>query len=130
MAIYLGLNIIKINFKIFPIPHISISVDNEDGNIYKKTLFLISGSLMSLVIFTFCYYTNLTSIGWILLAYKIQLILELNPFFSDITIFFNDKKNSSTKDFYNSYKKNNYLYTFGWYIHLILWVIILIKIIK
>lgn len=126
----MNLEVLNFNMKRTPFPHFSITVNNKGGSRFKNNIFLVSGSFFSIIGFFILSSFGLLELHFIIIAYKMQLILETNPFLSDITIFFNDQKNKDTDDFYKLYSKNSYLFSYKWYIHLIFWCALIIFIFK
>ena len=114
-AICLNLKIKSINFGIRPYPMIMVVLKDFYFNLpqYKWIIFLFSSSFTTLSIFFILYHFDFFNLSFLYYGMVFQLILELNPFFSDYTIFL-------TK--YNKLSKYYFMFSVPWYIHLILWI--------
>lgn len=109
-----GLKIQKIGFQLLPFPIFHISVQPK-SSFYIKFFYYFSGIIFVLLTFLFLlifkFYYNKILLNAILL----RIILDLNPFYSDIT---------------NLVEKENYKYSTFWYIHFFVWGIIIFLILK
>lgn len=136
-----GMKINKIGFTVKPLPHIYVAVTENNLSVLRKTLFMLCGNVTTIVIF-------ITSIllfdipKAVYYAFAFQLIIEMNPFYSDYSLLFSyikansilkttfiqNRKYPTQKEINLIYKKVNqeYLYSRDWYLHLFVWTIIII----
>ncbi len=137
----------KIGFALKPIPHTFVHVysNNSKVNNLKRKVYYLSGffvyiSLLVLFVASSKYQS------WVLLQYKsivyaffIQFMIETNPFFSDFVLLQLDnyiqnklKASNYRVSFRDAHKQAFSLHQFSknWYIHFILWTIVLLLIYK
>lgn len=128
MAKLLGLKVTGFGLKLKPQPHLYVAVKWPFRAKYRN-LYLAGGSLMTLILFITSYFLGFLSIQQVAIAFTLQIVLELNPFYSDITIALIYKK----VDFRikNSFQTeyNRHRFSVIWYIHFLAWAgIILVAI--
>lgn len=123
----------RVGFNLKPIPNFNVSIKWPREK-RKGFYFLFSGTLSTITIafiLLFCDFFNLESLFYAIL---IQLIIETNPIYSDFVIAFvyskfNYKEKKIHKDyFYFLFQEHRY--SLYWYVHLVLWVILILFIIK
>lgn len=132
-ARYLGLHIKKIGFQTKPYPHFFVAASwprtNRDKNIY-----LFSGMFVTMCLFIFSIFNNFFLSQSLFFAFVIQIAFETNPFYSDITIAIvsSNKRIKYGRTYGIDYKEqfSNYQYSNYWYLHFILWTILIIILIK
>lgn len=132
-AKHLGLDIKKVGFQTKPYPHFFVAASwphtNKEKNIY---LFAGIATTLCLLLLSICF--NFFNLKSLLIAFIIQIITETNPFYSDITILVvsSSKKVKYGKAYGIDYKKefSNYQFTKNWYVHFILWTVLIILLIK
>jgi hypothetical protein len=103
-ALILRLKIDKIGITLKPYPHPFVAVSEIRSN-FQYFLFLFSGFLVTLILFTVFWCSGYLYIKSLYIAITVEMLLETNPFHSDFTIAFNTSKRYSGK----------------WYIHFTLW---------
>lgn len=128
MAKLLGLKVKGFGLKLKPQPHFYVAVKWPSGA-NQRNLYLAGGSLMTLILFITSYFLGFLNIQQVAIAFTLQIVLELNPFYSDITIALIYKK----VDFRikNSFQTeyNRHQFSFIWYMHFLAWAgIILVAI--
>lgn len=144
----LGLEVEKVGFALRPFPHPFVSVANVPDS-RSKYLFLAAGTAATLLIGALLWVSGALSLPMVYLALCIQLIIETNPFYSDITIAVNTSGSREEKSAYLaehmpeyveqygldsllSYQShtlnaeihryfNRYSFTPAWYLHFISW---------
>ena len=134
------LTVEKVGFSVKPVPRLYVSVIDNNIPLKKRLIYLLSGSMMTLILFTFfCTFVKYPQSLYYAFAY--QIIVETNPFYSDYVValisglsrkeirrFFYKKKHAphiETKDVIQE-ATSNYMYSGIWYIHFILWAIIIV----
>jgi membrane-associated protease RseP (regulator of RpoE activity) len=139
----INMKIDKIGFTMKPLPHIYVSAINVKASNWKNILFLMSGNAMTWLLFAiFMIYGSIFKVYYpVYIAFTIQLIFEMNPFFSDYTkLFCYYKYMKWLKTLFKegrvlSYKKiedkhlsiiQKYMYSSLWYVQFIGWVCIVI----
>lgn len=133
MAKILGLPIQRMGFQFRPYPHLYVSVEWPRDN-REKYLYLFSGIFITVSLFCISIYHeffHLTQLYW---AFVIQLTIETNPFYSDFTVAIVSRYNPSNKlmSYVENYKLQfkKYKYSLKWYVHFIIWTIIILLLIK
>ena len=130
---YLRLSIKKVGFQIKPYPHFFVAASWPRTN-KEKNIYLFAGMTITLILLLFSLYFSFFGLKSLLVAFIIQIILETNPFYSDITISVvsNFKKIKYGKSYGTDYKKEftNYQFTRNWYIHFTLWTTLIILLTK
>ena len=123
MAKLLGLHITKVGFQWAPYPHAFVSIVSSE-NIYKNSLYLLAGTFTTLCLLATSWTFNFWNHPSLLYAFAFQIILETNPFYSDFTIiqsYLKNKKNPAPNT-------NDHFFTTSWYLHFIIWTILLFQI--
>lgn len=138
-----NMKIEKIGFTFKPLPHIYVSVINSKVSDKKNALFLISGNAITWLCFAaLMIYGVMFKIYYpVYLAFAVQLIFEMNPFFSDYTklfcyykymkwlkLQFREGKTLSYKeiDERRLFVIQKYMYSNAWYIHFFVWTCVVI----
>jgi len=131
----LGLSVRKVGVSIKPYPHFYVSVD-WPHKIQQKYLYLFAGMFSTLTIFCIGLFFSFWSNNALLYALALQIVIETNPFHSDIIIailtnkkVFKETSFLSFKEVYQTELKK-YYYTTNWYIHFILWTILIILLLR
>lgn len=101
------LRINKIGFNFFPFPHIYVSV-SDIISVTQKYVFLFAGTTFTLISAIIIILNHWIVIKEVYYALAIQVILELNPFYSDITIATNNP---------------GYKFSAIWYVHFLIWLL-------
>ena len=135
VAKLLNLQLQKVGFRHFPFPHVFVEVAWPRRK-SDRVLFLMSGfltilSLVALARIAGIDYTPL----WI--AFGIQLMIETNPIYSDFVIMsITDRVSREIARTRASYKQvykkiySDYLYSARWYVHFLLWAVLVVAIIR
>ncbi len=105
-ALIFKLKIEKIGFSMIPLPHVYIIVTNVPNKIVEY-IFLFSGSFVTISIFIISFFLSLLHYNFIYYPLASLIVIELNPFYSDITLAVNNP---------------NYKNTYMWYFHFFMWV--------
>lgn len=143
VAKMLHMRIDKIGFTMKPLPHIYVAAINAKVSNWKNALFLVSGNAITWLLFVvLMIYGSLFEIYYpVYVAFTIQLIFEMNPFFSDYTKLFcyykymNWLKVQFKEGRTLSYKEiddnrlliiQRYMYSNTWYIQFVGWVCVVI----
>lgn len=108
------LKIQKFGFQIIPFPSFFVSVQAEKY-FYVKLFYYLSGIIFILIIFSVILFSGIYKNKVLLDAILLRIILDLNPFHSDILFLIGKEK---------------YRYSIFWYIHFFLWWILIIFILK
>ncbi len=125
----------KIGASLSPYPHLYVSVSWPRSKL-KKYIYLFAGMTLILLIFTIVRINGCWGIKSLSYGLIIQLIIEFNPFHSDviIAILTNRKrfKKAVDQDFKSIYKTEleDYHFSALWYLHFSIWVAIIILLIK
>lgn len=130
----LGLKVYKVGFQWSPYPHFFVAADWPKQQL-KRLIYLFSGSLITVTLFFISYCVNWLENSAIYYAFAIQLIIELNPFYSDFTIAAvtsNEFEANMNKSYADLYKERfaHYQFSYRWYIHFALWVIFILMLVK
>tara|TARA_B110000238_G_C16112055_1_gene433134 strand:- start:1623 stop:2099 length:477 start_codon:yes stop_codon:yes gene_type:complete len=133
MAKILGIKVIKFGFKIIPIPHFFITTP-WIRNKKNRMMFLFAGLALILLLFFLFLPLNFKGVELVKKALLIQIIFDTNPFFSDVVfamIMPLNTENNATS-FYEIYKRkySKHKFSISWYLHLVLWILIPIYLIK
>jgi len=135
------LRIEKAGFTYKPFPRFYVSIIDNGISFQKRGWFLISGNLMTFVLF-FIYLSLFSRYDIVYYVFSYQLIVETNPFYSDYTTiifsyFYKDDfkrqfeiqsspdSDQTDKDYKENYK-NKYLFGKLWYLHFLVWGIFII----
>ena len=137
----MNLRIEKAGFAYKPFPRFYVSIIDNGIPFKKRSWFLISGNLMTIVLFII-YLSFFNRYDIVYYAFSYQLIVETNPFYSDYTtIIFSylykddfikqfDNRSPSGRDQVETGYKENYKdkYLFGkfWYLHFTVWGIFIV----
>lgn len=132
-AKYTGLQISKFGFQMKPYPHFFVAATWPRTN-REKYIYLFAGMSITLTLFLSGLYFNFFSLLGLYIAFAVQIVLETNPFYSDITISITttSKKVKYGKAYGVNYKKEFSKYQFSnyWYLHFIIWTALIITLIK
>lgn len=132
-AKYLGLSIKKIGIQKKPYPHFFVAVSWPYSN-KAKNIYLFAGIVFTLSLFLFSLTFNFFNLRSLFIAFILQIIIETNPFYSDIiiSVISNSKKLKYGKSYGIDYKKefSNYQFTRKWYTHFVLWTFLIILLTK
>jgi len=126
----LKLEIQKIGFKIKPFPSFFVAVKWPTKEI-EKYIYLFSGTFVTVILFITAFIFNFGDNKYLYSAFIIQLINETNPLYSDFTIAIVNKQIKNYENFKKShadyYKEqfSKYLFSTKWYIHFVLWTLII-----
>lgn len=125
----MGLDIQKISFQLKPYPHFFVAIEWPRME-KQRLIYLFSGSFVTVTLFIIAFLFHFFGIKNLYHAFVVQLILESNPFYSDITIaavtktkfdYTNTNKQKSYSDLYQE-KFSNYQFSYKWYIHFTAWI--------
>ena len=101
----LNFKIEKLGFSLFPIPHIFVIASSFQENRLRDIIYYLSGPVVVIIIIGVLRLFGLLNIKSIALAGYIRILLDLNPFYSDITLLIGDE----------------YRFNPLWYLHLFSW---------
>jgi hypothetical protein len=87
-AKWLRLQVDKIGFSMYPYPHPYVSISNVPDNL-SKYLFLAAGTAFTILALLCSWLGGLLATPLIYWGFCLQIIIETNPFYSDITIAVN-----------------------------------------
>ncbi len=120
IARLLRLQITGFGFKLKPYPHPYVSVKWPVKTSYRN-LYLAGGMLMTLALFTVSYVMGILIVQQVAIAFTIQFILEMNPFYSDITIGLVYQRSKLRAR--NNFQKEHANHQFSpiWYVHFLAW---------
>lgn len=123
----MGLDIQKISFQFKPYPHFFVAI--EWPKLEKQRLiYLFSGSFITIFLFIVALSFHFFGIRNVYYAFVFQLILESNPFYSDITIAAATKNKldytNTQKPYADLYQEqfSSYQFSYRWYIHFTIWI--------
>ncbi|MDV3566844.1 hypothetical protein CMT56_15740 [Elizabethkingia anophelis] len=132
-AKYLSLHVKKVGFQMKPYPHFYVAA-SWPRTIRAKNIYLFAGSFVTICLFILFFCFNFFFLKSLLIAFIIQICLETNPLYSDITIAVvsASKKIRYGKSYGIDYAReySNYKFSIRWYIHFILWTALIILLIK
>ena len=118
-----------------PVPHFYIRY-KWPTSIIKHCAIILSGSLTTILgLSILLLFINYNMMKMLFAVYFFQLICETNPFFSDYVfayVIYKNKIINSSPQSLNVYRSliNKYMFSFAWYIHFILWSILIILLIR
>lgn len=137
----LNLTIERIGFSIKPVPRFYVSIIDNNIPANKRLIYLLSGNLSTLLLFLVFLFSGIGSKS-LYYAFSFQLVVETNPFYSDYVIAFisyiyrKDFRAFHIKRKYNAEAqasafsiedfKNQYMFGKQWYLHFILWSVLII----
>ncbi len=141
MAKACGMKINKVGFAFKPLPHVYVSVIEGGASVLKRAFFMLCGNATTIIIFVIGILNfNISKV--IYYAFAFQIIIEMNPFYSDYSllisylkansklksIFLQNRKHPTKEEINITYKKVNqeHLYSKEWYLHLFVWSLIII----
>ncbi|RXQ96646.1 hypothetical protein EO244_03195 [Ancylomarina salipaludis] len=125
----------KVGASLKPYPHFYVSV-TWPRSIIQKYTYLFAGMAISWLIFSIVQINDYWGIKSLYYGLIIQLIVEMNPFHSDIIIAIvtNRKgfKKAGLNNFESVYKKELAAYHFSalWYLHFSLWMFVIVLLLK
>lgn len=122
-AIAMKIAINKVGIKRQPLPHLFVTI-NLPKKRKNELIYLFAGSAITCFVFLIAFFNHLLDYKCFYLALIIQIIIETNPFFSDLTIAISSSSRIRHKEF------KNYSFSTLWYLHFILWTILIITCIK
>lgn len=130
----LRLQIFNIGFLFKPYPHFYVAIKWPKRKL-QKYLYLFSGTFITLCLFFISLYFNFFDNKYLYWTFMIQFIIELNPFYSDFTIaivYGKESSKSQIKSYADNYDTQfkKYQFSFNWYIHFIIWTLIIFTFIK
>ncbi|MDE5420803.1 hypothetical protein L3073_01135 [Ancylomarina sp. DW003] len=131
----MGIPIQKIGASLKPYPHLYVSVSWPHSK-FKKYTYLFAGMALTWLIFALAQINAYWGVKSLLYGLIIQIIVELNPFHSDIIIAIvtNRKafKKAGYQDFKSIYKTELEAYHFSvlWYLHFSLWMLAIVMLLK
>ena len=123
----MGLNIQKISFQLKPYPHFFVAIEWPRME-KQRIIYLFSGSFTTITLFITAFLFHFFGIKTLYNAFVVQLVLESNPFYSDITIAAITKKKfdytNKQKSYSDLYQEQflNYQFSYKWYIHFTAWI--------
>ncbi len=126
----MNLRIYDTGKQLAPVIHPYAQVEWSDKKGYR-ILFHIAGILVTGTLFLFCTFFDFWGQAFLPLAFSILLIVETNPFYSDIvlaTIQHNMSKTYDPREYRKALEK--YMFTPGWYLHFALWAVLLFSLIQ
>lgn len=131
----------NIGFNWNPLPHVYVSVFDNGLSLIKRVFFMLSGNITTIILFVL-FVLNVDILKAIYYAFAFQIIIEMNPFYSDYSLLFTflkvssklkkvftkNKKYPTIEDVNVIYKQENlnHLYSKEWYAHLFIWMIIIV----
>lgn len=125
----------KMGASLKPYPHFFVSITWPRSKV-QKYIYLFAGMTVTWLIFAIVQINAYWGIQSLLYGLIIQLIVEMNPFHSDIIIAIvtNKKgfKKAGLKDFESVYKTELEAYHFSalWYLHFSLWMFVIVLLLK
>jgi hypothetical protein len=144
-AMFLNLKLKKVGVTLKPLPHVYVSVSEEGVSNMKRYIFLLSGNLFTFTLFIPLFiFTNLfQDYPAFYYGFAIQIILEINPYFSDYTkiaIYQRFQRYISEEIISNNLLKlskteltsiinrvrDKYMFSNIWYLHFFCWLVIII----
>jgi len=132
-AKFLGLEVKKVGFQMKPYPHFYVAAQWPRTN-RDRYIYLFSGMVVTLILFLICLMTGMFYWESLYIAFCIQIVLETNPFYSDMTILVvtNQNKLRYGKNYGVNYKGqfSNYQFTNNWYVHFAFWTFLILFLIK
>ncbi len=127
----LKLSILRMGFRMRPYPSFVVQIQ-WPSKIKRSLIFLFAGNFVTILLLIVAYFTSLLANKYIYMAFAFQLITETNPFYSDymtaILMSRSRKLKQSTAIDSNLYA--NYAYTAKWYLHFILWALLIFVLLK
>ncbi|MEM7548471.1 MAG: hypothetical protein AAF363_02275 [Bacteroidota bacterium] len=129
----IGVRIVKVGFSFAPLPHPYVVVENLDF-FYQRLIYLLAGIAMTVLLLIIFKLSGLIYYSFIFYAFAIEILLETNPFYSDLTLLalpihqhrqlsegISRGKISGMGLIY----ANSYIFSSIWYLHLILWSVLI-----
>lgn len=128
-----GLNVNKVGFQSKPYPHFYVAAQ-WPRNRRERYIYLLSGMAVTLIFFATCLFFDMFYWDSLYIAFAIQISLETNPFYSDITILLvtNQSKLRYGKGYGFNYTRlfADFQFSNLWYIHFALWTFLILFLIK
>lgn len=130
-AYLLRLKIYKIGAKLRPSPHFYVVAELPES-VVKTIIYCLSGLAVTFTILLFsediATYLNLSDkfLSALQTAAHIQLILDTNPFLSDLRSLIINLRGGGSLDFKEGCRSNFIENSKVWYTHLILWITLII----
>jgi len=84
IALIFHLKIRSIGLRIKPMPHIYVEIDNITPQL-RKIFFTIAGVGTILLLWVYFYFTNNANQA-LMITLTLQLVMDMNPFYSDIQV--------------------------------------------
>lgn len=131
----MGLAIQKISFQWKPYPHFFVAIEWPRME-KQRLIYLFSGSFITITLFILAFLFHFLNTKNLYYAFAIQLALESNPFYSDITIAAVTKSKfdytNTQKSYADLYQEqfSNYQFSYKWYIHFTAWIALILILIK
>lgn len=134
-AYFMKLKIYGIGITYKPVPHVFVAAEFTRNRL-KRTCYYLGGPLSTIALFIIVIYFGLIHYSFIKYAFIYSLVIESNPFFSDITTLIILKQNEQQATQPNFFSQqigiliNEFLFTPLWYVHFFLWSLYIFLIIK
>ncbi|WP_282125785.1 hypothetical protein [Marinifilum flexuosum] len=131
----MGIPVQEIGFTMKPYPHLYVSIDWPHKK-KQKYFYLFAGMMITLSVFIISYFNDFWGIQALLYALIFQVIIETNPFHSDvvIAIITNKKafKEANFSSFKSVYKKelDDFHYSSYWYLHFMIWLVLIVLLLR
>lgn len=129
----LRLTVKKVGIQVKPYPHFFVAVAYPRNN-FERCLYLFSGTAITIIFFTFSLFFDFFNCLSLYFAFCLQIIIETNPFYSDITLAIITNKNSLKygKSYEAEYKKifSKHQFSKFWYLNFILWMVLILLLTK
>ncbi|WP_452602424.1 hypothetical protein [Pontimicrobium sp. MEBiC06410] len=114
-ALFLKLRIFSVGITMLPYPHPYVKVENTENKLHRY-IFFYSGIAMTVTLLLICLFNGFLSYKMLYYAFAIELIIELNPFYSDIFLVNVDS---------NDYGKFNFSVKGKRKLYFIFWVVLI-----
>ncbi|QZT35894.1 hypothetical protein K5X82_11375 [Halosquirtibacter xylanolyticus] len=130
----MGLPIIDFGIKSKPYPHLYVSTERP-SNDTQRFIYLSAGMISTLIWCVVLWSLGFLSYPFIMWAFILELALEANPFYSDITIALiaiKIRKKGLINPHESEYNRviKDHQFSIQWYIHFTLWTILVVSLIK
>jgi hypothetical protein len=130
----LGLSVNSAGVSLKPYPHFYVSVQWPRLPM-QKYIYLFAGMALTCLLFGIAFLNSFWGIESLLFGFILQLIVEFNPFHSDILIAILTQRKVFKQggvSFQDLYKKElqTYHFTAPWYLHFALWTVLIVLLMK
>jgi len=126
-----GLIVEGFKFSIKPVPHLYVSIIDNRISMKQRIIFLLGGNMLIMLMLVLFIISGIEN-KYLYYVLVCQTLLDINPFYSDYVvaimsyIYRKEFKKEENNDSLINELKEKYMFSPIWYIHLLLWGIMII----